>query len=131
VLSVSERRIPAVRVSQSLLIALLLFVGGCGPLPPAPDREAPPECRFPAGTPLAFAERATLREGLDDAGPYRDLPGTLYVTADRVNAPGTDFSRNERLYCFVFAAVGPVPLGVPAPDRTAYGMVPADWQPPR
>ena len=112
------------------LVILALVLGACSALPETLTGEAPPECRFPEGTDLAFAGDTTLRDLLNDAGPYRDLPGSAYVTAERVDAPGTDFPPNERLFCFVFAADAPIPSGVPAPNEVAYGMVPIDWQPP-
>jgi hypothetical protein len=58
------------------------------------------------------------------------MPGTAFVTAGRVDAPGTDLPPNERLYCFVFAADTPLPTGVPAPGEVAYGAVPVDWRSP-
>ena len=124
----SPCRQPRARRRTSLVI-LALVLGACSALPGTLTGEAPPECRFPEGTELAFAGDTTMGDLLGDLGPYRDLPGSAYVTAERVDAPGTDLPPNERLFCFVFAPDAPIPSGVPAPNELAYGMVPIDWQP--
>ena len=114
---------------QASLVILAVVLGACSALPGTLTGEAPHACRFPEGTELAFAGDTTLGDLLDDLGPYRDLPGSAYVTAERVDAPGTDLPPNERLYCFVFATDAPIPSGVPVPKELAYGMVPIDWHP--
>ena len=87
--------------------------------------EPPADCQIPAGTELAYAGTSTLAQlGLDDAGPYRNLIGTAYVTAGPIEAQGFP----ERLWCIVFdetrAAEALSMSGV-----AAYGPLDSSWQP--
>lgn len=115
--------------AATILALVLASIAGCGltALPGSVD-DPPPDCLIPAGTEFAFAGKTTLAElGLDDAGPYRNLPGTAYVTAEPIRAQGDP---PERWWCIVFdptAAAEEVSMSGVA----AYGPLWLnDWEPP-
>ncbi len=111
------------RLDQRVLgaVALLAFICGCALPASEPSLgEAPPDCRFPADTELAFAGQSTLAElGLD--GDHPDRRARLYVTASRMTMSGSPMSRSSQSPVLRFA--GASGSGVPGP-------LPEDWQPP-
>lgn len=112
------------RVGAICVVAAVAAAGsGCGVLPIGVA-----QCRFPAGAPLAFEGRASLRQlGLGEGDPDADLVGMAYVTRDPVPYSGSlpvgaRPPPDQRAYCVIYDDGADV--------LSAHGSVPMDWLPP-